>query len=188
MTSSGGRRNSSDTRAGEPGFAPGRGRRMRGFEPAAGLLKDRIRTAGESRGFAVTRLLTHWAEVVGPDLAGVTRPVKVGYGKGAFGATLSLLVRPTDAPVVQMQLPQIRDRVNACYGYAAIGRVILTQTAPTGFAEGQAVFAPAPSAPLRPAPPAPTAEARSSAEGVQDETLRAALETLAQNILNRRKN
>ena len=39
-------------------------RRGRGFEPASGLLKDRIRAAGESRGFAVSRLLTHWAEVV----------------------------------------------------------------------------------------------------------------------------
>ena len=35
-----------------------KGRRMRGFEATSGLLKDRIRTAGESRGFAVTRLLT----------------------------------------------------------------------------------------------------------------------------------
>ena len=55
-----------------------KGRRMRGFEAASGLLKDRIRSAGESRGFAVTRLLTHWPEVVGEDLARVTRPVKVG--------------------------------------------------------------------------------------------------------------
>ncbi len=56
-----------------------KGRRMRGFEPASGLLKDRIRSAGESRGFAITRLLTHWADVVGADLARSTRPVKVGY-------------------------------------------------------------------------------------------------------------
>lgn len=165
-----------------------KGRRMRGFEPASGLLKDRIRTAGESRGFAVTRLLTHWPDVVGADLARITRPIKVGYAKGSFGATLSLLVKPTDAPMVQMQLPRIRDRVNACYGYAAIGRVLLTQTAPMGFAEGQAQFLPPPPA-AEPAPPPPevVAKARDTATGVQDEGLRHALETLAQNILTRRR-
>lgn len=164
-----------------------KGRRMRGFEPASGLLKDRIRSAGESRGFANTRLLTHWADVVGADLARSTRPVKVGYAKGSFGATLTLLVKPTDAPMVQMQLPRIKDRVNACYGYAAIGRVLLTQTAAMGFAEGQAQFTPAPTPEKPPPPPEVIAKARDTAEGVQDEGLRKALETLAQNILTRRK-
>lgn len=164
-----------------------KGRRMRGFEAASGLLKERIRTAGESRGFAVTRLLTHWPDVVGADLARVTRPVKVGYSKGAFGATLTLLVKPTDAPIVQMQLPRIRERVNACYGYAAIGRVTLTQTAPMGFAEGQAQFAPPPVTEKPPPPPEVIAAARETAGGVHDEGLRKALETLAQNILTRRK-
>lgn len=164
-----------------------KGRRMRGFEPASGLVKDRIRSAGESRGFAVTRLLTHWAEIVGADLARATRPVKVGYSKGSFGATLTILARAAEAPMVQMQLPAIRDKVNACYGYAAISRIAITQTAPTGFAEGQAQFAPA----LKPAPKAPdpvvVAKAHETAEGVQDEGLRAALEAMAQNIFTRPK-
>jgi hypothetical protein len=163
-----------------------KGRRMRGFEAASGLLKDRIRTAGESRGFAVTRLLTHWAEIVGEDLARITIPVKVGYSKGSFGATLTLLTRAAEAPMVQMQLPAIKDKVNACYGYAAISRISLTQTAPTGFAEGQAQFAPALKPQTKAADPAVVAKAHETAEGVQDEGLRAALELLAQNILTRR--
>lgn len=164
-----------------------KGRRMRGFEPASGLVKDRIRTAGESRGFAVTRLLTHWAEIVGEDIARATRPVKVGYAKGAFGATLTLLTRATEAPMMQMQLPQIKDKVNACYGYAAISRVVLTQTAPIGFAEGQAQFAPAPKAAPKAIDPAIVEAAHQSAEGVRDDGLRAALESLTQNFLTRRK-
>lgn len=163
-------------------------RRMRGFESAAGLVKDRIRTAGESRGFAVSRLLTHWAEVVGEDLAAQTRPVKIGYAKGGFGATLTLLVPGAAAPLVQMQLPKIREKVNACYGYNAISRVMLTQTAPIGFAEGQAEFTPAPKAP--PPAPDPTIRARAAetAQGLTDPGLRAALETLAANILSRSAN
>ncbi len=159
---------------------------MRGFEPAFGLMAREVRQAGESRGFAVAKLLTHWEEVAGKDLAAVTRPVKVGYGREGFGATLTLLVRGAAAPVVEMQKEALRARVNAVYGYNAIARIHLTQTAATGFAEGQAQFAPAPKAPP-PADPALEAEARARAEGVADEGLRAALERLGQNILTRRK-
>jgi len=158
--------------------------RRRGFEPAFGLMKDPVRLAGESRGFAMTRLLTHWAEVAGPELAGKTRPVKVGYGREGLGATLTLLVKAAEAPIVQMQLPQLKDRVNAVYGYAAVAHIHLTQTAATGFAEGQAEFAPA----AKPAPrpdPALQTRAREQAKEVADPGLRSALEQLAQNILTR---
>ena len=161
-------------------------RRLRGFEPASGLLQQRIREAGEKRGFAVTRLLTQWAEVVGEDTARITRPVKIGYGREGMGATLTLLVSPAHAPMVQMDLPRLKDRVNAAYGYAAISRISLTQTAAVGFAEGQAEFAPAPKRAIT-VDPALQAEARAVAAPVHDETLRAALEALAQNILTRRK-
>ena len=159
-------------------------RRMRGFEAAASLLKDRIRSAGESRGFAVTRLLTHWAEIVGADLAGIAKPLKVGYSRDGFGATLTLLTTGANAPMLDMQKPRIRDLVNACYGYNAISRILITQTAPTGFAEGQIAFAPAPKP--KPAPdPVLQQRAAAVAAPVQDATLRAALAALAQNILNR---
>ncbi|WP_323005157.1 DUF721 domain-containing protein [Pseudorhodobacter sp.] len=164
----------------------GKNRRMRGFEAASGLLKERIRTAGEARGFAVTRLLTAWAEIVGTELAAITRPVRIGYSKGGMGATLTLLTTSVNGPMVQMQLPAIKEKVNACYGYAAISRIALTQTAPTGFAEGQAEFTPAPK--QTPAPdPAIQAEASRVAMGVHDNSLREALETLTQNFLSRAK-
>lgn len=115
-------------------------RRSRGFRQASSLLAARIRDAAGGRGFAVTRLLTHWSEVVGPETAARARPVKISHGRGGFGATLTLLTTGAHAPLLEMQLPAIRERVNACYGYNAISRIALTQTAPTGFAEGQAVF------------------------------------------------
>ncbi len=164
--------------------SPSADHRMRGFEPAFGLMKAAVRSAGESRGFAVARLLTHWAEVVGEDLARKTRPVKIGYSKGGMGATLTLLVKAAEAPMVQMALPQLKDRVNAVYGYAAVSHIHLTQTAATGFAEGQAEFAPAPK-PAKVPDPATTARAQAVAGGVADPGLRNALEQLAQNILTR---
>ena len=163
----------------------GGARRMRGFERASSLVTDRIRTAGEKRGFAVTRLLTHWAEIAGEATARVARPVKIGYGRDGMGATLTLLTTGAAAPMVQMQLPQLRDRVNACYGYNAISRIHLTQTAASGFAEAQAAFAPAADVPDVTPDPQLTDAARVLSAPVGDAGLRAALEALAGNVLSR---
>lgn len=160
-------------------------RRMRGFEAASSLLRDRIRAAGERRGFAVTRLLTHWADIVGDDIARTTRPVKVGYTREGLGATLTILAQGASAPMVEMQKDRIRSRVNACYGYNAISRVLLTQTSGAGvlggLAEDQAPF----DGP--PGDPATLARAAETARDVADPGLRAALETLAGYILSRPK-
>ena len=80
-------------------------RRSRGFQAAATLLADRVQKAAEGRGFAVTRLLTNWAEIAGPQLAPVTRPVRISHARTGFGATLTLLTTGPMAPMVEMQLP-----------------------------------------------------------------------------------
>jgi len=164
------------------------GRRKRGFERTSSLLTSRIRKAGEARGFAVTRLLTHWEEIIGPEIATIARPVEVTYGRSAgIGATLVLLTTGAQAPMLEMQKERIREKVNATYGYAAISRVRITQTAPTGFAEGQAQFT-RPEKPRAASPdPEILARAHETAAGVHDENLRDALEALAQNVLSRRK-
>lgn len=155
-------------------------RRGRGFRTAASLVEKRIRDAGKARGFPVMRLLTHWPEIVGEDLARISRPGKVTHGKG-FGATLTLVCPGSAAPLVQLQAPRIVEKVNACYGYAAISHVRVAQTAPDGFAEPQAGFDHAP-----PSDPKLDAKARDVAEGVTDPELREALQTLARNVLSRR--
>ena len=162
-------------------------RRMRGFEAAGGLLSRRIQKAGESRGFAITRLLTHWPEVAGPDLAPISRPVKVGYTREGMGATLTLLVAPAHAPLVEMRKERLRERVNAVYGYNAIARIQITQTAATGFAEGQADFTHAPRTGKPRDLPQPGPAAQAVAADVGDEGLRRALAQLAQNVLARNR-
>lgn len=162
---------------------PSTARTTRGFKPAAGLLASQIRHVGESRGFAMTKLLTHWADIVGADMAAQTRPVKVGFGREGLGASLTILVQGAAAPMIEMQREKLRAAVNAIYGYAAISRIILTQTASTGFAEGQAEFALARKTAAPKAPPAPVmARAAADAAPIQDAGLRRALETLAQNV------
>lgn len=184
---------------------------MRGFEQAASLVAPRIQAVGERRGFAVARLLTHWPEIVGPEIAAQARPVRISHGKG-FGATLTLLVAGPQAPLVAMRLEQIRERVNACYGFNAVARVTLTQTAasgfgptrgpsgagahhaPAGFAEPPPGFAgpgarPPPgaiSAPISNADPALRAQADALAQRFSDPELAAAIRRMALNILSRR--
>ena len=160
--------------------------KTRGFSRAATLLQPRIRAASEERGFAVTRLLTHWPEVVGAATAQIATPVNVTYGKGGMGATLTLLTTGAQAPMLEMQKEQIRDKVNACYGYRAIARVRITQTAPTGFAEGRVAFTPAPKVRREP-DAATTSEAQSLSDNIVNADLRAALAALGANVLSKRK-
>jgi hypothetical protein len=172
-------------------------RRFR-FEPAGGLVAAQVRKVGEARGFAVARLLTHWAEVAGPELSRMCRPQRVSYARKGFGATLVVETPGAAAPLVAMRLDGLRERINAVYGYAAIARIQLVQgsglTALAGMAEAPAAFD-GPGARLRSNNLAlPSAAGLSRArgvvetltEGVADAGLKAALDRLAQNVLDRR--
>ena len=157
----------------------------KGFKRTDSLLSGQIRSASQSRGFAQSRLLTQWSEIAGADIAAIAHPVEIGYGRGGMGATLTLLTTGANAPMLQMQVEQLRTKVNAVYGYNAISRVRITQTAPTGFAEGRVAFAHhKPEAPKTP-DPAVQRQAAQVAGPVADSGLRDALERLAQNVLTK---
>lgn len=161
-------------------------RKGRKFTRTGSLLEKQIRKVGESRGFTVSRLLTHWSEIVGEDTAATALPVKIGYGRGGMGATLTVLTTGANAPLLQMQAEKIRDKVNQCYGYQAISKVRITQTASTGFAEGQVQFKPKPRQKPKPQiTPEIQNDARQTVAAVQDKTLQDALARLGENILSR---
>jgi hypothetical protein len=157
----------------------------RGFSRANTLMQKRIREATETRGFAQSRVLTHWAEIVGEAISKISHPVDVGYARGGMGATLTVLTSGAQAPMLEMQKEQIRTKVNACYGYNAIARIRITQTAANGFSEGRLVFDHG-----TVAPPGPKPEAQSTAQDlaapVKSDTLRAALEALGANVISKR--
>lgn len=162
----------------------GNTRRRRGFERASTLVASHIRAPAEKRGFAEAKLLTHWADIVGSDIADIAVPLRISYGRG-FGGTLVMLTTGAHGPVLEMREREIVERVNACYGYRAVARIQVTQTAPTGFAEGQVAFGGPKSVATKEPDPARLAEATQGLEDIEDETLRSALEALARKVVAR---
>ena len=102
--------------------------KRKGFLQAGSLLEIGLRQSMAKRGFGESRVLTQWAEIVGADIARIAEPLKLNYPKDGFGADLVVLCVGANAPLVQMQIPDIIERVNSCYGYRAITRVKVTQT------------------------------------------------------------
>lgn len=159
----------------------------KGFARTASLLTGRIRRASEARGFAESRLLTRWTEIVGEEIAATARPVEVSYSRGGMGAVLTVLTTGPMAPILEMQKEQIRAKVNGVYGYNAISRIRITQTARTGFAEGQVEFTPAKTSTAPHLPAEAKAAATLHAAPIEDDRLRVALERLGAHIIAKDK-
>ena len=157
----------------------------KGFKHASSLLSNRIREVSETRGFAQSRLLTHWEEIAGKETAKVSWPVKVSYGRQGFGATLVLLCNGPNAPFIEMEKERIRMRVNSVYGYNAIKRIKITQTSANGFDEGQTCIIPNEKPSKVPVDSKVAVKAQELAHGTGDLEFSNALEALAQNVLSK---
>ena len=104
--------------------------RKHGFKKASVLLKKNIQKASESRGFAQSRVLTHWSEIVGEEISSVSIPTKVSYKTDGLGATLTILTSGSSGPILEMQKEFIRNKINAVYGYNAVHKINITQSSP----------------------------------------------------------
>ena len=154
------------------------GRLSRGFVRAAGLIQPQVRVAAGRRGYALARLRALWPEVAGAELAAICAPLKLGPARGPAGGLLTLAVDGPQAPRLQLLLPLLCERVNAALGPGTVGRIQLTHAA--------GGFAAAPPPPDRPPRPAAALGAHAATiSSIGDAELRAALETLARNVLSR---
>jgi hypothetical protein len=158
-----------------------------GFVQTGGILGRQIRKVSEKRGFAESRVLTQWAEIAGEAVAAITRPVKVSYGREGLGATLTLLCKGADAPMLQMQIPQVISRVNACYGYAAIARIRITQTSATGFSEDAPAYRGEAEKSAGLLSNEDVAHVEQTVRDIGDTELKQALANLGENIMSRSK-
>lgn len=73
-------------------------------------------------GGILARLKSHWAAIVGPELAAAVWPESL-----ARGGTLKLRVAPAKALEVQHRAPLVVERVNLFFGRAAVTRLTLVQ-------------------------------------------------------------
>jgi len=171
--------------------AAGSRRRGKPLHQAGGGLRKRLSDAAAKRGFAEPDVLVRWDEIVGADLAGHCRPVKITYGRSSPGLGATLLVHASGARATEIEhrAPQIVARVNAFYGYRAVSRLKVTQATGAagrarGFAEDAPTFAGKPGA-TPPPPPDPEAEARAAAlaRDIRHPGLRAALTRLGARVL-----
>ncbi|MBN8809008.1 MAG: DUF721 domain-containing protein [Sphingomonas sp.] len=126
-------------------------------------------------GFVQAGIVTRWAEIVGPRYADVSTPESIRFppGRKAEGV-LTVTVKGAHAAMMQHIAPEIVERVNRFFGYAAVARLTLKQ--------GQ--VAPRPS---RVAPPslraiAPPARIGEGLRAIADPELRAVLGALAAGV------
>ncbi|MGE0178665.1 MAG: DUF721 domain-containing protein [Sphingomonas sp.] len=159
-------------RSGKSAAEPARSRRAR---PVSELVPNVGSAAFRRFGFVQSAIVSRWRDIVGARYAAVSAPESIRFPPGRkSGGALTLVVEGAHAPIMQHVAPEIVERVNRFFGYAAIDRV--------SFRQGlvQTVRAkPRPSPPsLRPVP----AELGESLRDVADPELRACLEALARGL------
>jgi hypothetical protein len=152
-------------------------RRGPGLRAVAASVAHVARPALKKRGLAQGRLLTDWAEIVGPKLAEQSRPEKLVPARGADGGgTLELRVAGPWAVELQHLAPVLIERINRYFGYEAVGRLRLVNAPPSG----------RPAAAQPPALPhdaAAEAALEASLAGIEDAALREALASLGRALL-----
>ena len=98
------------------------------------------------RGFSDSRMLENWSAIVGPQLAAMSQPVRLSRrksgrdGEETAGGVLTVKAEGAIALEIQHLAPQIIDRLNSYYGYAAIARLNIVQ--------GPVTVTPSPLSPL----------------------------------------
>ena len=161
--------------------------RKHGFKKASVLLKKNIQKASESRGFAQSRVLTHWSEIVGEEISSVSIPTKVSYKTDGLGATLTILTSGSSGPILEMQKEFIRNKINAVYGYNAVQKIKITQSSPLALIRKNENPKSRTSKKNKPKVEISTSLEKAVNE-IDDKNLRQALEELAINVFTKLEN
>ena len=107
---------------------------MARIKPLAELIDACVGPAFAAQGFASTDILAAWPDIVGDRLARACQPTKLewprrrrdGDGRGEPG-TLVVRVEGVFALELQHLAPVVVERINAYYGWACVGRLVLRQ-------------------------------------------------------------
>lgn len=135
------------------------------------------RAAFRRFGFVQSSIVTRWDDIVGSRYAEVSAPESIRFPVGQkSNGTLNLVVASGFAPMIQHVLPEIVERVNRFFGYAAVTKVAMKQ----GMIERREPE-------RRPSPKMLKPVPQDLGEGLReigDPELRSVLESLAQGLAN----
>ena len=100
--------------------------------PLSELLSATLGDAFKAQGFASTEIISRWADIVGPEIAAHSEPLKISWPRPVGDeapepATLVLRVEGPAALEIQHLAAVILERVNRFFGWQAIGRIALRQ-------------------------------------------------------------
>jgi hypothetical protein len=100
--------------------------------PLAELVGACVNEAFKRQGFASMELVTHWDDIVGPEIAAHCEPIKLQWTRAkepedAEPATLVLRVEGPAALEVQHLSGVLIERVNRFFGWQAVGRLAMRQ-------------------------------------------------------------
>jgi len=158
----------------------------KGAIPIGQLVGEVIAPVTARRGFATADLVAAWPEIAGPLHAPCTMPEKIAWPRHDSeddppAGVLFLKVDGPRAVLVQHDLPQIIERLNAFFGYRAIGQVRIVQ--------GPVAAPSTPGAVRRQPRLDPEAEHALAEElaDIDDDDLRAALEKLGRGVRGTRR-
>ncbi|MCA1660807.1 MAG: DciA family protein [Novosphingobium sp.] len=145
----------------------------------ADLMPEIGRTAFRKFGFVQSSVVTRWPEIVGERHARACAPESIRFPPGEKrDGILQLVVKPAHAPIIQHVIPEIIDRVNRFFGYAAVARVKLRQ----GEVQPRRGIAPDASRAAPPSLKPIPIELGDSLRDIGDPELRVVLESLARNL------
>jgi len=153
------------------------------YPKSLGMIARPLRRQAIGKFPALVSLLEHWPTVVGPETAQHCLPIRLVPQRGkdedkkhATRFILHLQVRPSYAPVLQHDLPQLLNQVNGFLGEDCVTKITLHQAPPDPYQRPV----------LRPLSPSELQKIDEMTNTVTDSALKLALQGLGKALLQRK--
>lgn len=95
--------------------------------PAGRALRPFLKQMDDRFGQGAEALAARWREIVGPEIARRTEPVKLVKGRGGAGSSLEIRVAGPAAAIIQHQAHEVLARVNLYLGPEAVQKLRIVQ-------------------------------------------------------------
>ncbi len=95
----------------------------------AELIGGTLDPIARKRGLARAELIAWWPEIVGAAYAGRTAPERIRWSRDGGAATLVVRCDPSLSLQFAHETDRVRERLNAYFGYPAVGAVRIVQQA-----------------------------------------------------------